>query len=191
VFESKTKKAKVMKRILFSLMLLSSFACRNVAEVNTAVTPTPEVQKTVEPKQPEKPSNDSAIIVDIPKIAGKSAKELDVILGKPKETKKISGNSEYRLYNLANEPKGLAVRFLDGRAASFNMFLSKPFGSSQEALLKGFGINVGAIPATKNVNEPLTEKYQGKFGEVKFEKVSAKKDEKGTGFVFILAEIEN
>jgi hypothetical protein len=180
-----------MKMFIFGLIFLSFVSCTNVEPMKSVASETPEIQKQIAPKSLEKPSNDFATIVDIPKIAGKSAKELDVILGKPKEGKKISGNSEYRLYNVANEPKGLAVRFLDGRAASFNMFLSKPLGSSQEALLKGFGINVGAIPATKNVNEPLTEKYQGKFGEVKFEKVSAKKDEKGTGFVFILAEIEN
>jgi hypothetical protein len=180
-----------MKRILLSLMLLSAFGCGKIEEVNSIAPQTPEVQNKVEPKPIEKPSNDLATIVDIPKIAGRSAKELDAILGKPKEVKKIANNSEYRLYNVASEPKGLAVRFLDGRAANFNMFLSKPFPSSQEALLKGFGINVASIPATKNVNEPLTEKYQGKFGEVKFEKVSAKKDEKGTGFVFILAEIMN
>jgi hypothetical protein len=180
-----------MKMFFFGIILLSFVSCRTAEPMTSVASATPEIKTQVEPKSLEKQSNDLATIVDIPKIAGKSAKELDIVLGKPKEAKKISGNSEYRLYNVANEPKGLAVRFLDGRAASFNMFLSKPFRSSQEALLKGFGINVAAIPATKNINEPLTEKYQGKFGEVKFEKVSAKKDEKGTGFVFVLAEIVN
>jgi hypothetical protein len=179
-----------MKKLALFFLLLTFLACQKIEEEKLTSDPITVIETKVEPTIVTKTQVVSTTIVDIPKIANKSPKELDAIFGKPKEAKKTAANGEYRLYNLPNEPKGLAVRFLDGRALNFNLILSKSFATSQEALLKGFGINVGGVSATKNVNEPLSEKFQGKFNDVKFEKVSARRDEKGNDFVFVLAEVE-
>jgi hypothetical protein len=177
-----------MKKVLILLLLFVSFGCQKVEEEK--LPPISVIETKTEPTTVVKTPNVSTVIVDIPKIANKSVKELDVMFGKPKEAKKTAANGEYRLYNLPNEPKGLAVRFLDGKALNFNLILSKSFATSQEALLSGFGIDVSKVSSTKNVNEPLSEKFQGKFNGVKFEKVSAKRDAFGKGFVFVLAEVE-
>ncbi len=178
-----------MKKVLILLLLLFIFACQKVEEEKPL--PVSAIETKTEPPQIAKIPSVSQVIVDVPKIANKSPKELDAIFGKPKETKKTAAAGEYRLYNLPNETKGLAVRFLDGRALSFNLILSKPFATSQEALLEGFGINVGNVSPIKNAGEPLSERFQGKFNDVKFEKVSAKRQETGKGFIFVLAEVDN
>src|SRR5688572_21331001 len=62
-----------------------------------------------------------ALPIDVAKLAGKSIDELDKTFGAPKESNALENGGEYRLYRVAEQPKGLAVRFYDGRAKSFNL----------------------------------------------------------------------
>lgn len=175
-----------MKKLIVFSFLLFSLACQKAedAKVESLPSPTPTVQIKAESTQ-----NISTDKIEVTKLVKKSAAELDKIFGQPEEVKKIENNGEYRLYKIANQPKGLAVRFYGNQALSFNLILAKPFPNSQEAILKTFGIDVGKNTPSKDPKEPLSEKYQGTFGGVKFTKVSAKKDGKGNGFIFVLAEV--
>lgn len=174
-----------MKIFAVFLLLLLTFACQNSVEKKDE-TKTENTPKTNVEIKTETTPNVSDVIIDVPKLVGKKTNELDAILGKAKTT---GEGGAYRLYNLPNEPKGLAIRFLSGRAVNFNLIMSKSFLTSKEALLKGFGIDTGTIPPTRNANEPLSEKYQGMFNGIKFNKVLAKKDEKTNQFIFVFAEI--
>ena len=139
------------------------------------------------------PKNESATKADVPQLAGKSAEELDKILGKPEKItpatvqKEMPG--EYRLYKLEGNPKGLSVRFYRGRAVRFNLILEKPFASAKAALLETFDIDVKNIPPTIEKSEPLSQKWQGEFGGVRFATVYAKKDKPDGQFVMVHAEI--
>ncbi|MEP6904150.1 MAG: hypothetical protein ABJA66_20700 [Actinomycetota bacterium] len=104
--------------------------------------------------------------IDVRKFADKSIAEIDRAFGNPDESKLIKDGGEYRLYKIANQPKGLAVRFYDGRAKSFNLILDKPLPTSKEALKQTFGIDVGNSAPIKDPKETLSEKYQGTFGGV-------------------------
>jgi hypothetical protein len=65
-------------------------------------------------------------VVDVPQLAGKSTFEVDEILGKPETVKPIKNPAgEYRVYKIPNHTKGLAVRFYDDKAISFNLILPK------------------------------------------------------------------
>lgn len=70
------------------------------------------------------------------------------------------------------------------------MLLTKPFSSSKETLKNAFGIDIGKATPRKDPKEPLSESFQGTFNGVKFSKLSAKKDDQGKGFIFVLAEVE-
>jgi hypothetical protein len=171
--------------LIFAASML--FGCRSAEEPPTAnipeARPVPSNTPVFNPPVAER--------VDVPGLAGKTAAEIDKLLGPPEEVKPIENNGEYRLYKLAGQPKGLAVRFYGGRAKSFNLILTAPEPTSKEALRKFFAIDVGNLSPLKNPKEPLSEKYQGTFGGVKFSTVSAKKQENGKGFIFVLAEIDN
>jgi hypothetical protein len=166
---------------LFGCQTATDTKTENLNNSNIAIqTPKPE---TVTVK------SDQKVTIDVPKLADKSIAELDKTFGKPEESKQIESGSEYRLYKIAGQSKGLAIRFYGGKAKSFNLILDKPLPTSKDALKQIFNIDVGNIPATKDPKEALSEKYQGTFGSVKFTKVSAKKQENGKGFVFVLAEV--
>jgi hypothetical protein len=184
------KRQKIIKNISVFLLVLLSFACQNATE-KPAETKTENTSKVItETKQTPNVSptvNVSNSTVDLAKLIGKKPVEIESILGKPLENKE---KGAFQLYKLADEPKGLAVRFLGGRAVNFNLISSKSFATSQEAILKSFGIDVGKIPPIRNANEPLTERFQGMFNGIKFDKISAKKDEKTNQFIFVLAEVK-
>lgn len=171
--------------LIFGLFLLS-ISCQTGQEKKVKTSaPQPTATKTVAPK------NALVSTFEVTKLANRSADELDDFFGKPLETKSIERGGEYRLYEIANQPKGLAVRFYGRKAKSFNLILENPVSTSKEALKKFFSIDVGNSAARKDAKEPLSEVYQGTFGGVKFSKISAKKQENGNGFVFILAEAAN
>ncbi len=176
-----------MKKIIFLLVINSwlLFGCQK-AEEATIETKSATPAKTIEKAKVETPK--VALPIDISKLVNKSADELDKTFGKPEEVKPTDDGGDYRLYQIANQPKGLAVRFYGGKAKSFNVILTKSFSSSREAIKQVFGIEIGTISPIKDPKEPLSEKYRGTFNGVKFSKISAKKDEKGTGFIFVLAE---
>lgn len=171
---------------IFLFFILSG--CQTAQETRTENTPNPNI--SVQPSKPEtvalKP--EKAKIIEVPKLADKSIGEFDRLFGQPEEAKSIDGG-EYRLYKIANQPKGLAVRFFGGRAKSFNLIMDTPAPTSKEALKQAFGIDVRDARPLKDAKEPLTEYYQGVFDGVKFKKVSAKKQENGRGFIFVLAEV--
>lgn len=175
---------------IFSLFLIFS-ACQKLPEIaenkNAA-----EMPKTVEIIQPKRSELLQKLPIDAAKLANKTTEEIDEIFGRAIEIKEISQpkKGEYRVYKVADEPKGLAIRFYDGRAKNFNLILSAPVSTSKEALKKNFAIDVGNQPPTKDENEPLSEKWSGNFGGVKFLKVSARRETANKGFVFVLAEIE-
>jgi len=179
-------------RILVSIfalqVLLACAGCQGSTENNPAnldFSPTPWSSAKTN-AAPEKSVRTNTI--DVPKLAGKPVAELDRIFGPPAEAKRLDDGGEYRLYKTSDQPKGLSVRFYNGRARSFNLILEKSFSTSKEALKKSFGIDVGNLPPAKDPKEPLSEVYRGTFGSVKFTKVSAKKQSSGSGFMFVLAE---
>jgi hypothetical protein len=176
----------LIKLILAGGVFLSLFSCQTIEETKIETQPTqPTTIKT------ETPKSVAVSTVDVSVLANKSVEELDKTLGKPLENKQIENGGEYRLYKLASHSKGLAVRFYGGKAKSFNLILENPVPSSKEALKNFFNIDVGKMTARKDAKEPLSEVYQGNFGGVKFSKLSAKREEGGKGFVFVLAEVAN
>lgn len=178
-----------MRKIVFILLGLVAFGCQKAEETKietNSVSPT----KTVQTPKTEVETPKATLPIDITKLVNKSVDGLDNLFGKPVETKPNDDGGDYRLYNIANEPKGLAVRFYEGKAKSFNLILTNPVATSKDALKQVFGIDIGNMSPIKDPKEPLTEKYQGNFGGVNYRKVSAKKDGKGNGFIFVLAEVE-
>lgn len=168
-------------------LALGLAGCQNAAEKKPANSNHPN--NSVQPSAPAVVKPAQTDVVDIPKLANKPAAELDKIFGEPDETKPLENGGEYRLYKISGQSKGLAVRFYGGRAKSFNLILDKPFPTSKAALKQVFNIDVGNSAPLKDAKEPLSERYQGVFGGVKFTKVSAKKQADGKGFVFVLAEV--
>lgn len=130
-------------------------------------------------------------MVDLPKLAGKSVAEIDKILGEPKESKQIKDPTagEYRVYQIPNHPKGLAIRFYGNRATSFNLILSQSLPTSKQTLKDAFGIEVGNLQPRIDPKEPLSEVWRGEFSGVKFAKIYAKRERENGGFIFVLAEI--
>jgi len=176
---------KFLSSIFTIFLLLAVTGCQSTTETKTEntnnsvlrPTPPPVAEKTVQTN-----------VIDVPKLADKSIAEIDKVFGPPDGAKSIENGGQYRLYKIANQPKGLAVRFYGGKAKNFNIILDKPVSTSKEAL-KVFSIDVGNAAPVKDPKEPLSEKYQGTYGGVRFTKVSAKRQESGQGFIFILAEV--
>jgi hypothetical protein len=174
----------------FFYLVLFLSGCQTAPKVETNSANTIVVSASPTPKTE---TLETFPIVDVPKLANKSIAEIEGILGKPIEAKPIKDPNpgEYRVYKIANHEKGLAVRFYRGQAKNFNLILSKPFSTSKEALLKGFGIEVGNPLPKIDPNEPLSEKWFGTFNGVKFAVVYAKKQRPETNeFIFVLAEVE-
>lgn len=197
---SKMKKRKVYsfeKFFCIAVIFLTFSACQKNQDTTenkiAATAETPKAAEKVQPKLKES-SVDSfqKMPIDVAKLANKTADEIDKILGQAEEIKKIDSpkKGEYRVYKIADEPKGLAIRFYDNRAKSFNLILSNSISTAKESLKKTFAIDVGDRLPTKDKNEPLTETWKGNFGGLKFSKVSAKRESENKGFVFVLAEVE-
>jgi hypothetical protein len=125
--------------------------------------------------------------VDLAKLANRPPADFDREFGAPLESK-VTGSVEYRLYKVAGNPRGLAVRFRQGRARQFNLFTARPFESARQAISEAFGIDVGTAKSQRDPREPLTETFAGTFGGVSFSKLAAKKEDAG-GFVLVFAEI--
>lgn len=175
-----------MKKSAVILLSLIVFGCQKAEEVKVEFS-SPSPTKTI-PANSATETPKATLPIEITKLIDKSADELDKIFGKPQEIKQNDDGAEYRLYKIEGEPKGLAVRLYEGKAKNFNLILTKPFSSSKDALKQIFGIDVGNATIIKDPKEPLTEVFRGTFNGVKFSKLSAKKDGKGDGFVFVLAE---
>ena len=173
--------------------LCFSLSCQTVQKVETNSAKTPDAVVVSTSPTATIETAETFPIVNIPKLANQSIAEIDATLGKPIEAKQIQDPTagEYRVYKIANHEKGLAVRFYGGKAKSFNLILSKPFATSKEALLKGFGVDVGNLPPKIDASEPLSEKWRGNFNGVKFSNIYAKKKRPETSeFIFVLAETE-
>lgn len=179
-----TKKLKFAAPF-FVLPLL--FGCQKAEDANNFN------QASLKPTETIVPKPESASRIDVPKLAGKTAEELDQVFGKPEKitpatvAKEMPG--EYRLYKISGNSKGLSVRFYRGKAVRFNLILEKPFASAQDALRQTFNIDVKNAPPTVEKNEPLSQKWQGGFGGVRFATVYAKKDTANGKFVMVHAEI--
>lgn len=180
-----------LKLSLAFLLVLISLSCQTATETKTENQPNSNNSSEPSKSEPVAPKNAQTNIIDVPKLADKSIAELDKAFGKPEESKSVENGGEYRLYKISGQPKGLAVRFFGGKAKSFNLLLDKPLPTSKEALKQSFGIDVGNSAIIKDPKEALSEKYQGTFGGVKFTKVSAKRQDSGKGFIFVLAEAAN
>ena len=176
---------------LCCLFFLSTafFGCRSITE-NRLENTNSSINAVQSSKTPGiLPKSEQTIPIDVAKFADRSAAELDKSFGAPQNARAIENGGEFRLYKIAGQSKGLAVRFYGRRAKSFNLILDKSFQTSKEALKQVFNIDVGNSVPVKDAKEPLSEKYQGAFGGVKFTKVSAKKQAGGKGFIFVLAEV--
>lgn len=170
--------------VLISLFL---FSCEKTEE-NKTESNTPKLIVESTKNKVEKIKNN--LPIDVSKLVNKNSSQLDKTLGNPLEVKATEDGGEYRLYSIENEPKGLAVRLYKNQAKSFNLLLTNPIASSKETLKRAFGIDVGKQSPIKDPKEPLSERFEGTFNGVKFSKLSAKKDDKGKGFIFVLAEVE-
>lgn len=185
----KNIKANYFKFLSLFILLLLYFGCNNNSEnINHNLTAQnnnilPTATKSPLPTYLKTP-------FDISKFADKSIAEIEREFGKPEESKKQYNGGEYRLYKISNQSKGLAVRFYGGKAKSFNIITEKSFATGQELLKQTFGIDVGKTNPIKEAKEPLSEKWKGNFGGVRYSKILAKKQEDGKGFIFVLAEIE-
>lgn len=194
-FQRKRKNYSFEKFIFIAAIFLALSACeknQETAENKITVSGTPKSAETVQAKLKESPADYSQKTpIDVAKLANKTAEEIDKILGRAEEIKTIESpkKGEYRVYKIADEPKGLAIRFYDNKAKNFNLILSVPVSTAKEALKKTFALDVGNQPPTKDAKEPLSEKWSGNFSGVKFSTVYAKRESEKSGFVFVLAQV--
>ena len=169
-------KADRIISLCFALMLSwALFGCQSVpvsqsnkAQVETAPVLSPPIT-----------SAQSAVAIDIPKMAYKSPAEFERIFGKAVEIKAVKGDNkqlpgEYRLYQTPNHPQGLSVHFYNNQALIFNLVLGEAQKSPSEALSKYFAIDVGKIAPVEKTQ--FLEKWQGTFNSVKFVSVYAMKE---------------
>jgi hypothetical protein len=167
------------------LLTLLAFGCgTETPKNNPSNSPASSSSVSVEPAAPRVPK-----VIDVTKLADKSSADFDAAFGQADETKPIENGGEYRLYKVNGHSRGLAVRFYGGRAKEFNLILDRPIPTAKEALKVVFGIDVGSAKAVNEPKEPLSETYRGTFGGVRFTKASAKKQENGNGFIFVLAQV--
>jgi hypothetical protein len=185
--EIKAQKPK-MRFSFFCLIFfaLAAASCRTTQNNDVIVSPSPQIQ----PSPAIIKNETQQVVVDVPRLAGKSTFEVDEILGKPETVKQIKKPAgEYRVYKIPNHTKGLAVRFYGDKAIDFNLILSEPLPTSKQSLKEIFGIDVGDAPFKIDSKEPLSEVWRGTFNGVRFEKVYAKRERENGGFIFVLAEV--
>jgi len=175
--------------ILVLLLMACSSPSEQTAEdsSNTNVA----VQKATPQKSVE--VSKSAKIVDVPKLANKSAKKFDERFGKPVKTTPIKGNpkfmpGEYREYRVEGHPKNLSVRFYRDKAKRFNLLLGKSEKSSKNALRKIFRIEVSGMRRIKT--DALSETWVGKSGRLNYKTAYAKRGKSGGDFIMLHAEIQ-
>jgi hypothetical protein len=182
----------MIKFLTFNFAVLLSFAlygCRSASESEPRGSTVPSNSAQTSKTPFGETNSPPTIPLDLARLADKSAAELGEAFGAPAESSALENGGDYRLYRIAGQTKGLAVRFYDNRAKNFNLILDEPVPTSKEALRRVFNIDVGASPPVRDAKEPLTESYRGTFGGVKFKKVSTKRQESGKGFIFVLAEV--
>jgi hypothetical protein len=128
--------------------------------------------------------------VDVPRLAGKTPEEFERIFGQAIEVKplKEARADEFRVYRTPMHPKNLAVRFLRRRAINFALILSRKFPTAQAALREVFNIDVKDAPPRFETDQNLSEVWQGTFQGVRFQKIYAKRERPGDGFIFVFAE---
>lgn len=173
-------------------LILFSGGCSEPPD--TAINSTAELDSPVTPsntKAPEKPA-EIPDFVDVPALANKPSAEFEKIYGASLKITKITDDKalmpgEYRLYQVTGHPKGLSVRFYKNAAKRFNLLLGEPVDSAQKALLEVFRINVK--DARPDKKEPLSEKWSGILGGVRFETAYAKQEKASGGFTMVHAEI--
>ncbi len=147
------------------------------AKPAAAVSPTPQAQE-------------QKFIADIPSLAGKTAKDVDAMLGQPVEVAAIAANrdnspGEYRDYAV----KGLEtmqIRFHKDRAVNFTLMADKDkrLASAEEfANQFGFAVNVGEQVGS------LAVSWKGKFGDAIFSNIKALKDP-ATGYFSLTADAD-
>lgn len=186
------KQNKIVGLCFFLALILVVNNCQsrlgnqpNLAKVETSKPP---------PGSPSPNENVALkIVVDVPKLSGLTAADLEKVLGKPKEVKTVADKNkkrlaEYRLYHLPNHPQGLTIHFYNGRAVVFNLVLGEAEKSATAALAKHFMIDVkNVLPIEKT---PFLEKWQGKFNNVRFVSVYAMKERlENTDYKLLHAEI--
>jgi hypothetical protein len=178
-----------MRLSIFCLIFIALAAanCRTTPNSDVTVSPSPQIQPS-----PAAIKNETwQAVVDVPRLAGKSTFEVDKILGRPEIVKLIKkpAAGEYRVYQIPNHAKGLAVRFYGDKAIDFNLILSEPLPTSKQTLKDIFGIDVGNAPFKIDSKEPLSEVWRGTFNGVRFAKIYAKRERENGGFIFVLAEV--
>ena len=177
---------KKVSSIPLIVLLCLTFSCQSAQENKLEVKSesSPIITKTVEPKELKHS-------IDVSKLVNKSATELDKTFGEPEKitpaaiAKEMPG--EYRLYKMADHPKGLSVRFYKDKAVRFNLILGTPEKSASQALLKNFNIDVSKMTSVKG--ESLSETWKGNFNGVNFSTAYAKREKAGSEFIMIHAEI--
>ena len=149
------------------------------------------VQKTTPQKTPE--TKKSPKVVDVPKLADKSANIFDEMFGEPLKITPVKENprlmpGEFREYKVKGHPKNLSVRFYKDKAKRFNLLLGKDEKSSGKALKKIFKIDVGGMRRIKS--DALSETWSGKSGGINYKTAYAKRNKSGGDFVMLHAEIK-
>lgn len=160
--------------LLLAILVFFGFGCMcsDTGNRNTGQTPA---------SSPTVPAQTIKAVIDIPGLAGKSAKAVDAILGKPGEVTPTNDPDytpgEFRDYTIPGvTPRltshGLMVRFYRDKAVHFTFELPEPVETAEEALLMA-GINVrGVKPHT---TATLAELWSGTFNGVSFKDVSAQR----------------
>ncbi|MCB1024890.1 MAG: hypothetical protein KDB79_10895 [Acidobacteria bacterium] len=179
-----------MRKYILFLLLICAFsfasACSNEppapANANTGADSPPDKTELAHP----------AYNVDVPKLANRSADELDKLLGLPVKVTKIEDQpnlmpGEYREYYMPAHPKGLSVRFYKDQAKRFNLLLGNPESSAERSLREIFNIDVGELQ--KADGDSLSETWKGRSGGLTFETAYAKRGTTGGKFVMLHAEI--
>ena len=156
----------------------ASEAPRAPSGTNEKASPSPKVS----PEPKAKPEPTMTPVVDIPKLMGKSAAELERALGGSVGRTKITADREfmpgdYRDYKIGQITPlvtryDLVIRFYKGRAVHFTLDLPRTVDTPAEALLLA-GINVrGQAP---RVTAPGATRWTGTFNDVAFKDAAAVK----------------
>ena len=193
------KQQSAMSRIgvvLVSCLVIGMAASLFQAKKSSSEAPPSTKSDEATPAPKVKPELDPRPIIDITRLAGKSAAELQRALGKPVGLTKITSNQElmpgeYRDYKVDGAltvatPYGLTVRFFKGRAVHFTLDLQSFSDTPEKALLlAGFDVR-GAIPRIK---ASRATRWTGRFGGIDFTDVAAIKAGKDQNYTTIQVEV--
>lgn len=162
--------------LLLVILIFFGFGCMcsNTGSQPPPAPKTPPAQST--PTQEE-----AKAIINIPALAGKSAKAVDAILGKPGEVTPTNDPGytpgEFRDYTVPGvtphlTSHGLMIRFYRDRAVHFTFELSRPADTPEEALLMA-GIDVRGV--NPHTTAALANLWSGTFNGVSFKSLSAQR----------------